>query len=177
MPKSTAVWLVENTMLTFDQIAEFCDMHPLEVQAIADGDSGNLVGLNPISNNQLSKEEVERCEKNSKAKLILNKEIEKFVKKSRKVKNRYTPMSQRKNRPDGIAWIVKNHPEVPDSQICKLLRTTKPTIEAIRSRTHANISEITPKNPVALGLCSELDLAKASEMGKRKLEREANKKK
>ena len=157
MPKATAVWLVENTALTFDQIAEFCGMHTLEIQAIADGDVAmNIIGFNPITNGQLTAEEIKRCEKDQSAslQLIQNPEIARLLNKG----NRYVSHAKRGDRPDGIAWIVKHHPEISDSQIVKLLRTTKSTITAIRERTHKNIHNIHPKNPVTLGLCSESDL-------------------
>ena len=160
MPKATAVWLVENTGLTFEQIADFCGMHTLEVQAIADGDvAANIMGYNPITNGQLTKEEIERCEKDSKASLQLleHPEIERLLNKGA----RYVSHAKRGDRPAGIAWIVKNHPEISDAQIVKLLRTTKATITAIREKTHKNIHNIHPKNPVTLGLCSESDLNKA----------------
>ena len=157
MPKATAVWLVENTSLTFEQIADFCGMHTLEIQAIADGDVAmNIMGFNPITNGQLTQEEIKRCEQDQTAslQLIKNPEIEKLLNKG----NRYVSQVKRGDRPDGIAWIVKHHPEISDSQIVKLLRTTKSTITAIRERTHKNIHNIHPKNPVTLGLCSESDL-------------------
>lgn len=160
MPKATAVWLVENTALTFEQIADFCGMHSLEIQAIADGDvAANIMGFNPITNGQLTKEEIERCEKDSNASLQLleHPEIERLLNRGA----RYVSHAKRGDRPDGIAWIVKNHPEISDTQIVKLLRTTKTTIAAIRDKTHKNIHNIHPKNPVTLGLCSESDLNKA----------------
>lgn len=160
MPKATAVWLVENTTLTFKQIADFCGMHMLEIQAIADGDVANhIMGLSPITNGQLTTEEIKRCEADEKAEIQLNTnpEIEKLVQKG----IRYVSQSKRGERPAGIAWIVKNHPEISDMWIVRLLRTTKPTIAAIRDRTHKNIQNIHPQNPVTLGLCSEADLNKA----------------
>ncbi|MBR6729717.1 MAG: DUF1013 domain-containing protein [Alphaproteobacteria bacterium] len=159
MPKATAVWLVENTALTFQQIADFCGMHFLEIQAIADGDvASNIMGFNPILNNQLTLEEIQRCEKDADARLELlkNEEVERLLNKG----SRYLSNAKRGDRPAGIAWIVKNHPEVSDAQIVKLLRTTKTTITSIRERTHKNIQNIHPKNPVTLGLCSEADLNK-----------------
>ncbi len=159
MPKATAVWLVENTALTFQQIADFCGMHLLEIQAIADGDvASNIMGFNPILNNQLTLDEIQRCEKDADARLELlqNEEVERLLNKG----SRYLSNAKRGDRPSGIAWIVKNHPEVSDAQIVKLLRTTKATITAIRERTHKNIQNIHPKNPVTLGLCSEADLNK-----------------
>lgn len=160
MPKATAVWLVENTSLTFKQIADFCGMHELEIQAIADGDvASNIMGLSPLANGQLSAEEIEKGEKDSAYALQLqsNPEIDRLMQKG----VRYVSQSKRGDRPSGIAWIVKHHPEISDAQIVKILRTTKPTITAIRERTHKNIQNIVPKNPVTLGLCSEADLEKA----------------
>lgn len=160
MPKATAVWLVENTALTFQQIADFCGLHMLEVQAIADGDvASNIMGFDPIINCQLTADEIKRCEQDSNARLELytNEEVERLLTHG----TRYLSNAKRGDRPSGIAWIVKNHPEVSDAQIVKLLRTTKATIVAIRERTHKNINNIHPKNPVTLGLCSEADLNKA----------------
>lgn len=168
MPKATAVWLVENTSLTFQQIADFCGMHTLEIQAIADGDvAAHIMGFNPILNGQLSQEEIQRCEKDATASLELlkNPEIEKLLNKG----SRYVSQSKRNDRPSGIAWIVKNHPEISDTQIVKLLRTTKSTIVAIRERTHKNIHNIHPKNPVTLGLCTESDLNKAIAVSVKKI--------
>ncbi len=168
MPKATAVWLVENTTLTFAQIAEFCGMHLLEIQAIADGDvASHIMGLNPITNGQLTEEEIKRCEKDPKALLQLSEhpEIDRLLNKG----NRYVSQSKRADRPDGIAWIVKHHPEISDAQIVKLLRTTKSTIVSIREKTHKNIHNIHPRNPVTLGLCSESDLNKAVALAVKKV--------
>ena len=157
MPKATAVWLVENTSLTFKQIADFCGMHTLEVQAIADGDvATNIRGLDPIVNEQLTMEEIKRCEANPEMGLCLSEhpEIEKLLSKG----SRYVSQSKRLDRPSGILWLVKNHPELSDAQIVKLLKTTKPTIVAIREKTHKNYHNIQARNPVTLGLCSETDL-------------------
>ena len=157
MPKATAVWLLDNTTLTFQQIADFCGMHTLEIQAIADGDvASHIMGLDPIMNEQLTAEEIKRCESDPNASLELyrNPEVERLLSKGK----RYVSHAKRNDRPSAIAWIVKNHPEMPDSQIVKLLRTTKPTITAIRERTHKNIHNILPRNLVTLGLCSETDL-------------------
>ena len=170
MPKATAVWLVENTTLTFKQIADFCGMHMLEIQAIADGDvASHIMGLSPIANNQLSAEEIARCEKDETAELqlLVNPEMEKLVQKG----VRYVSQSKRTNRPAGIAWVVKNHPEISDVQLMKLLRTTKATITAIREKTHKNIQNIHPQNPVTLGLCSESDLEKAVALSAKKAEK------
>ncbi len=160
MPKATAVWLVENTSLTFQQIADFCGMHTLEIQAIADGDvASHIMGLNPVANGQLEAEEIKKGEadENYQLQLMKHPEIERLMQRG----VRYVSQSKRGDRPSGIAWIVKHHPEISDAQIVKILRTTKPTITAIRERTHKNIQNIVPKNPVTLGLCSEADLEKA----------------
>jgi hypothetical protein len=157
MPKATAVWLLDNTTLTFQQIADFCGMHTLEIQAIADGDvASHIMGLDPVMNEQLTAEEIKRCESDPNASLELyrNPEVERLLNKGKK----YVSHAKRNDRPSAIAWIVKHHPEMRDSQIVKLLRTTKPTILAIRERTHKNIHNILPRNPVTLGLCSESDL-------------------
>ncbi len=176
MPKATAVWLIDNTALTFEQIADFCGMHVLEVQALADREQTDyIVGTSPILNGMLSKEDIEKCEKNPDLRLVLNKNSEEFIRKSHEVKSRYTPMAHRQNRPDAIMWLIKNHPNISDAQICKLVRTTKSTINAIRERTHKSISEIQPRNPVLLGICSEFDLTKAILDADAKAERELKK--
>lgn len=161
MPKATAVWLVENTALTFEQIAEFCGMHELEVQAIADGEvATGIVGADPVANGQLAREEIERGEKNQNHKLRLK--ISDIPTPQQRSKGaRYTPVSKRHDRPDAIAWLLKHHPELSDAQLCKLIGTTKPTISAVRDRTHWNTAAIKPRNPVTLGLCTEADLEKA----------------
>ncbi len=160
MPKATAVWLVENTALSFIQIAEFCGLHELEIQAIADGDVGmGMQGLDPIANGQLTQAELDRCAGDTTKRLKLARS-DNPTPKARGKGARYTPVSKRQDRPDGIAWLLKNHPELQDVQISKLLGTTKPTIKAIRDKTHWNSPQITPRNPVTLGLCSEADLEK-----------------
>lgn len=168
MPRATAVWLVENTTLTFRQIAEFCELHELEIQAIADGDvSGNIMGISPIDNGQLNMEEIKRCEADSKARLEACY-IERNVKlKNAKAKKILSP-TQRSDKPNAISWVIKNCPELKDSQICKLIGTTKPTIEAIRNGTHRDILNIRPKNPVTIGLCTEKDLENALAIAKAK---------
>jgi uncharacterized protein len=161
MAKATAVWLVDNTTLSFKQIADFCDLHELEVQGIADGDVATGVkGFDPISNNQLTQEEIDAGEKSPLHKLKL-KYYAAAAGEEKRRGPRYTPLSKRQDRPASILWLVKFHPELSDAQVSKLVGTTKPTIEAIRERTHWNISNIQPIDPVALGLCkqSELDLA------------------
>ena len=158
MPKATAVWLVDNTALSFDQIATFCKLHPLEVKAIADGESAQgIKGLDPISTGQLSREEIARAEGNPNHKLKLS-EPKVRVPESKRKGPRYTPVSKRQDRPNAILWLVRNHPELKDAQIMRLVGTTKPTIAAIRDRTHWNSSSLTPSDPVTLGLCSQLEL-------------------
>lgn len=162
MPKATALWLVENTTLTFEQIAVFCELHPLEVQAIADGEIGvGLVPFDPIANNQLTSEEIKRCENDSSTHLTI-KEHDLVLNKTFG-KGRYTPVSLRKDRPDGIAWILKHYPYMNDTTICRLLGTTKATIDAIRNKSHKNTINIKPRHPVTLGLCTQKDLDKAVE--------------
>ncbi|MBN9343659.1 MAG: cytoplasmic protein [Caedibacter sp. 38-128] len=162
MPKATALWLVENTTLTFEQIATFCELHLLEVQAIADGEIGvGLVPFDPLANNQLTPQEIKRCEEDSSKHLIL-KEHESVLDKNFK-KGRYTPVSLRKDRPDGIAWILKHYPQMNDALLCRLLGTTKATIEAIRNKTHKKALNIKPRHPVTLGLCTQKDLDQAVE--------------
>lgn len=161
LPKATAVWLVDNTTLTFDQIANFCGMHPMEVQGIADGEVAvGIVGKDPVTAHQLSKEEIERCENNPKEQLKLISTTEKYIKseKNKKKKGRYTPVARRQDKPDAIAWLLKHCPDIKDTQITKLIGTTKNTIQAIRDRSHWNNSNIKPRDPVLLGLCSQRDL-------------------
>lgn len=161
MAKATAVWLVDNTTISFKQIAEFCGLHELEVQGIADGDvAAGVKGFDPIANNQLTQEEIDAAEKDPAHKLKL-KFYAAAVGEEKRRGPRYTPLSKRQDRPAAILWLVKFHPELTDGQISKLVGTTKPTIQAIRDRTHWNIGNIQPIDPVALGLCkqSELDAA------------------
>ena len=161
MRKATAVWLLDNTTLTFKQIADFCGLHELEVNGIADGevDSG-IRGVDPIINNQITKEEIKRCEEDSTADLILFKNPAADGEKRSKGP-KYTPLSKRQDKPAAIAWIVKFHPELSDGQISKLIGTTKNTIQAIRDRTHWNINNLTPTDPVILGLCKQTELEAA----------------
>ena len=158
MPKATAVWLIDKTSLTFDQIADFVGMHPLEVQAIADGEvAQGIVGYDPVANGQLSREEILRAEGNPTARLKLLPAATPTPKKRGKGA-RYIPVSKRTDRPDGIAWLLRNHPELTDTQIEKLLATTKETIAKVRDRTHANTANIKPRDPVILGLCTQSEL-------------------
>lgn len=161
MPKATAVWLVDNTTLTFHQIAKFCEIHELEIQAIADGDiASNIQGLSPINNGQLSWEEIKRCEADPTAELVANI-LEKNVKERNAKAKKVLSPSQRSDKPAAILWILKHCPEIMDSQICKLVGTTKPTIAKIREGEYSEMSELKPKNPVAVGLCTEKDLENA----------------
>ena len=158
MPKATAVWLVDNTALSFDQIAAFCKLHPLEVKAIADGEAAQgIKGLDPVITGQLTREEIEKAQKNPtyRIKLAAPKVI---VPEPKRRGPRYTPVSKRQDRPNAILWLVRNHPELKDAQIVRLVGTTKPTIEAIRNRTHWNSAQLTPMDPVTLGICKQLDL-------------------
>jgi hypothetical protein len=163
MPKATAVWLIDNTALSFDQIGAFCNLHPLEVQAIADGESGvGIQGYDPIMNGQLTRQELDRCEADPTAKLVLA--ASDLPLPNRRTKGpRYVPVARRGDKPDGIMWLVKHHPELKDSQIVKLIGTTKDTIGKIRERTHWNIANITAKHPAMLGLCRQEDLDAAIE--------------
>src|SRR5215469_8621552 len=159
MPKATAVWLVENTALSFDQIADFCKLHPLEVKAVADGDSAQgIKGLDPIQTGQLTREEIERAEGDPQHRLKLADAKVRLPEAKRKKGPRYTPVSRRQDRPNAILWLVRSHPELKDSQIMRLVGTTKSTIQAIRERTHWNAASLTPLDPVTLGLCSQIDL-------------------
>ena len=159
MPKATAVWLVENTALSFDQIAYFCSLHPLEVKAIADGDAAQgIKGLDPIQTGQLTREEIDKAVADPEYKLKLLDSKVKLPQPKNKKGPRYTPVSRRQDRPNAILWLVRNHPELKDSQIMRLVGTTKSTIEAIRERTHWNAQNLQPMDPVTLGLCSQIDL-------------------
>ena len=158
MPKATAVWLVENTTLTFKQIADFCGLHELEVQAIADGEvAPGMQGTDPVGSGQLSRSEIERCQKDESARLQMAK-TDIPLPRPRARGARYTPVAKRLEKPDAIDWLIKHYPELADAQIGKLLGTTKPTIKAVRDRSHWNISNIQPKDPVTLGLCSQREL-------------------
>src|SRR5580698_11016899 len=159
MPKATAVWLVENTSLSFDQIAQFCNLHPLEVKAIADGDAAQgIKGLDPILTGQLTREEIADAEAHPDHKLHIAEPKVRLPEAKQKKGPRYTPVSRRQDRPNAILWLVRNHPELKDSQIMRLVGTTKSTIQAIRERTHWNAANLAPMDPVTLGLCSQIDL-------------------
>jgi uncharacterized protein len=158
MPKATAVWLVENTTLNFDQIADFCELHALEVQGIADGEVAmGIVGLDPTLNGQLTREEIVRCEADPAARLKMAK-VDIPLPAPRTKGPRYTPVAKRQDKPDAVAWLIRHHPELSDGQISKLIGTTKQTIAAVRDRSHWNFANLRPRDPVLLGLCSQTDL-------------------
>ena len=168
MPKATAVWLVENTALSFEQIAAFTGMHELEIKAIADGEVAiGIVGVSPVAGGQLSQEELEKAEKDPKVRLKINK-TDIPLPKARSKGARYTPVSKRQDRPDAIAWLLKHHPELTDAQISRLIGTTKPTILSVRDRSHWNAQNIKPQNPVTLGLCTEPELEKVVAIARRR---------
>ncbi len=159
MPKATAVWLVENSSLTFDQIANFCKLHPLEVKGIADGEvAAGIKGHDPITSGQLTREEIAASEANPERELNLAATKVRLPELTKKRGPRYTPLSRRQDRPNAILWLVRNHPELKDAQIMRLVGTTKTTLQAIRNRTHWNSVALTPMDPVTLGLCSQIDL-------------------
>jgi hypothetical protein len=158
MPKATAVWLVDNTSLTFEQIAAFCKLHHLEVKAIADGESATTIkGLDPVSTGQLTREEIEKAEADPKVRLKMA-DPKVRVPATKHKGPRYTPVSRRQDRPNAILWLLRNHAELKDAQIMRLVGTTKPTIESIRNRTHWNANNLQPLDPVSLGLCTQIDL-------------------
>ena len=172
MPKATAVWLVENTTLTFKQIANFCNLHELEVKGIADGDvAKGIKAYNPILAGQLSRNEIDVCSKNPERKLSLIKKDNEVKVKERK-KPKYTPLSKRQDRPDAILWLCKNSPELTDGQISKLVGSTKGTVSLIRKRSYWNFSNLKPRDPVILSLCTQEIYQKALDKAKRRVERE-----
>ena len=177
MPKATAVWLVDNTSLTFDQIASFCGLHPLEVKGIADGDvAQGIKGMDPVTGGQLSRDEIARGEADAAYRLEIARPKHEMPQPQKTKKGpRYTPLSRRQERPDAIAWLLRNHPELTDAQVGKLVGTTKPTIQSIRDRSHWNMSNINPVDPVTLGLCSQIELDAAVQKAADKREREARK--
>lgn len=165
MPKATAIWLVDNTSLTFKQIANFCGLHELEIQGIADGDvAKGIHGENPIDNGQLTKDEIDRCVKDSNLELRINiSEAYEKVVKSQKKTAKYTPVARRQDKPDAIFWLLKNFPGITDAQIGKLIGTTKNTAMSIRDKTHWNMANIRSRDPVLLGICTQRDLDKVIE--------------
>jgi hypothetical protein len=172
MPKATAVWLVENTTLTFKQIADFCKLHELEVKGIADGDvARGIKAYSPILSGQLTREEIDGCSKDSNKDLSLVKRIEEVTIKERK-KPKYTPLSKRQDRPDAILWLLKNAQELTDGQISKLVGSTAGTVSLIRKRSYWNFSSLKARDPVILGLCTQSTFENALEKAKRRVERE-----
>ncbi len=173
MPKATAVWLVENTSLTFDQIAEFCQLHVLEVKGIADGDVAHgIKGMDPISSGQLTREEIKRAQEDSKYHLKISEPKVQIPVVKTKKGPKYTPVSRRQDRPNAILWLLRQHAELRDSQIMRLVGTTKPTIESIRERTHWNSANLQPADPVTLALCTQTDLDREVKRAARRVERE-----
>jgi hypothetical protein len=171
MPKATAVWLVENTSLTFEQIADFCGMHPLEIQGIADGEVAiGIVGIDPIAASQLAREEIARCEADPRARLaLIRKDLPEIVQRPKGA--RYTPIAKRQDKPSAIAWVLRHHPELSDPQIGRLLGTTKATIQKIRDRSHWDMQNIKPSSPVMLGLCTQEALDEAIDKATRPADR------
>jgi hypothetical protein len=173
MPKATAVWLVENTSLSFEQIAEFCGLHVLEVKGIADGDvAQGIKGMDPVTSNQLTRDEIEAAEKDPSHPLRLAEPKVVMPEAPTKRGPRYTPVSRRHDRPNAVLWLLRNHPELKTSQIMRLVGTTKPTIAQIKDRTHWNSPNLVPQDPVTLGLCSQTDLDNEVKKAARRLERE-----
>ncbi len=159
MPKATAVWLVDNTALTFEQIGDFCKLHPLEVKGIADGEvAQGIKGLDPISSGQLTRDEIDRAEKDGNRRLKLLESKVRLPEQKKRRGPRYTPVSRRQDRPNAILWLLRSHPELKDAQIIRLVGTTKNTIQSIRDRSHWNSPHLVPSDPVTLGLCSQIDL-------------------
>jgi len=170
MPKATAVWLVENTKISFKQIADFCSLHELEVKGIADGDvAKGIKAYNPILAGQLTREEIEACSKDSSRTIVLNKKILDI--KSEKNKPRYIPLSKRQNRPDAVTWLLKNYPQLSDGQIGKLVGSTKNTVNLIRNKNYWNSSNLSPKDPVVSNLCSQIDIKNAVDKADRRVAR------
>ena len=173
MPKATAVWLVDNTSMTFEQIADFCGLHPLEVKGIADGEvARDIRGADPITNGQLTREELDKAQTDPSYRMKAQKSRHAELLKPIKKAPRYTPVSRRQDRPDAIAWFVRNHPEVTDAQVSKILGTTKATIDQVRERTHWNSANIKPVDPVTLGLVTQLELDAVVKMAAEKKARD-----
>jgi hypothetical protein len=171
MPKATAAWLVDNTALTFEQIAEFCNLHPLEVQALADGEvNTGIMGASPILNGELTPEEIARCEKNTNAKLKMCK-TDLPKPRARSKGPRYTPVTKRAEKPGAVLFLIKKYPELADVQIARLVGSTKPTVDAIRNKTHAQSSTLKAVDPVSTGLCTGDELDKALKKAQRRIER------
>ncbi len=171
MPKATAVWLIEKTALTFTQIADFCGMHPLEVQAIADGEvAQGIVGYDPVANGQVGADEISRCEKDANLRLRILPNASPAPKRQKGA--RYTPVAKRNDRPDAIAFLLRNYPQLSEAQVVKLLGTTKDTIQKVRDRQHWNSANIKPRDPVILGLCTQTDLNASVNAANERLTRE-----
>ena len=171
MPKATAVWLLDNTVLTFEQIADFCNLHLLEVKGIADGDvAKGIRGADPIAAGQLTRAEIESCQEDPEKKLHGIEKKEDLPKAERRVGKKYTPLSKRQDRPDAIFWLVRNHPELLDAQISRLIGTTKNTIQSIRDRTHWNSAYLNPVDPVSIGMCTQIDLDKEVQKASKRIE-------
>jgi hypothetical protein len=166
MPASTAKWLIENTALTFEQISDFCGLHELEVKSIADSENSKIQGLNPVLSGQIDKEEIEKCEADPAARLVLKKGISDEQNAAKKFK--YTPIKHRRHRGGGILWLIKNYPELSDTTIAKLMRSTKTTVSLMRTKTHKSYSDIEISNPVVLGLVSGVALQELVEKARRK---------
>lgn len=171
MPKSTAVWLIENTMLTFDQIADFCGLHALEIQALADEEGQKIMGQNPMTHRLLTTEEIKRCEADPAARLK-GIETDLPAPKTRAKGPRYTPIAKRQDKPDAVAWILKHHPELNDNVISRLVGTTRTTIQSIRDKTHPNTGNFQPRSPVEIGLCTYEEFDKAVQKARKQLEKE-----
>ncbi|WP_016917578.1 cell cycle transcriptional regulator TrcR [Rickettsia honei] len=165
LPKATAIWLIENTSLTFKQIADFCGIHEFEIKGMADGEvAQSIKGLNPIANGQLTLEEIERCSKDPNVNLQISySPADELMNNQKKQRAKYTPIARRQDKPDAIYWLLSNYPNIQDHQIIKLIGTTKITIDAIRTRSHWNMNSIRPRDPVLLGICSQIDLNKIVE--------------
>ena len=167
MPKATAVWLLDNTSLTFTQISEFCELHILEVESMANGEVvGKMPGINPINSGILTIDEIKKCEKNQKTRLKINKSS---LPKPKKIAKgaKYTPIAKRQERPSAIKWLLKEFPSISDNEICRLIRTTKNTVDSIRNKSHWNYENIIAKDPLKLGFCNIKDLDKISELHKK----------
>lgn len=173
MPKATAVWLIENTVLTFEQIAEFCKLHLLEIQSLADEDYGvKIKGLSPIVSGQLTREEIERCEKDATKHLNIRELPSQLTKKPRKATKKYTPIAKRQDKPDAIGFLIKKYPDLQDVQICKLIGTTKNTVEAVRAKTHWKTQMMRDIDPVIAGFCNQTELDYAVERAATRVARE-----
>ena len=172
MPKATAVWLVENTKISFKQIADFCNLHELEVKGIADGDvAKGIKAYNPILAGQLTRDEIEKASTDINKSLILNKKKLNISSSPKKKAQKYIPLSKRQDRPDAVVWLIKNFPQLSDNQIAKLIGSTKNTVSLIRNKNYWNISNLSPKDPVVSNLCSQIDIKNAADKADQKIAR------